>query len=427
MTADGLSAQAAAAPQRAIASGTWIAAIVSVYVGVACVYAWATPIFEKPDEDRHVAFATHLATQGFRLPDLNAPPPDYRAAQEGAQPPLFYFVYAALLEIGGLDLTPEDMDYLARQNPQLGTVSPVYPDNLNVFVGGRCLTDSCTDLRRAVYIGRGLNILFGALSLMAAGWTLIRVFSQAPLVAPTAVALIAFTPQFLHITSGANNDALVVFGVNLTFAAIFWRRERPDLPLRSVALGAAVGLSALSKTSGLSAAVIAGIALTFADPGPWRRRLTDILIVGAAGALICGWWYGRNLVLYGDPTATNIHLALYQLSSPPLTLARFFDEWVGVFDSFYGAFGWGAVRLSAGAYSVARVVALALTLLGGVVIWRQRHAWTASQRLFGALALAQFILICARAFPLDAFDPGAARPVGFSGPIADHGVIGCWS
>ena len=62
--------------------------ITALYAMLAVIYALIPPIFEKPDEDRHFAFALHLA-RGNGLP-IQSVNDQTEWEQAGSQPPLFY-------------------------------------------------------------------------------------------------------------------------------------------------------------------------------------------------------------------------------------------------------------------------------------------------------------------------------------------------
>jgi D-alanyl-D-alanine carboxypeptidase (penicillin-binding protein 5/6) len=80
---------------------------------------------------------------------------------------------------------------------------------------------------------------------------------------------------------------------------LLWRRDRR--PIWAAATGAVLGAAALT---GELALPVAGLMLLLMLGQAWRRRewRGALVAVGCFGA-IAGWWYVRNVVLYGDPLA----------------------------------------------------------------------------------------------------------------------------
>ena len=108
------------------------------------------------------------------------------------------------------------------------------------------------------------------------------------LLTPTVVR---FLPtQYVDIGTGA---ALAAG----TFFAIRWWRSAATRD--AMLMGLAVGLAAGTKILGLPfGAALGGLAALLARGG-WRRRWVQLLVAGAAAALIGGYFYARNLS-YGD-------------------------------------------------------------------------------------------------------------------------------
>jgi hypothetical protein len=69
-------------------------------------------------------------------------------------------------------------------------------------------------------------------------------------------------------------------------------------------LGLALGAALLAKINALFLAIPAGAALLI-DRRAWRF----LPIIAAVTLAVAGWWFARNVVLYGDLTGTR---ALYE-------------------------------------------------------------------------------------------------------------------
>ena len=161
-------------------------------------------------------------------------------------------------------------------------------------------------------------------------------------VALTAALLVALNPQFLFLSGAINNDNLAATLAALTLLLLMRLVNRGPTLGRLIALGVVLGLAALSKLSGLglwglAALVLVGVA--------WRQRgwkaglRWGILVFGIAAGL-SGWWYLRNWLLYGDPTAFNVHLAVTGRRSGPVVPWQLLREFEGLRWSYWSVFGW---------------------------------------------------------------------------------------
>ncbi len=201
------------------------------------------------------------------------------------------------------------------------------------------------------------------------------------------------TPQFLHVSSSASNDALTVALVTASLALALWWLRHPASAPRVVTLGVVTGLATLAKVSGLSGALSVGVLLLLGGSLPVRQRLAQIARYGAAFVGVSGWWFWRNWRLYGELTATRIHLQVYGVPPYPLTWQRFTDEWAAVAASYWASFGWGGINLPHRAYRVAFLLAGLLALLFVVELIRGWRRWDGAQRALVALSLFQLMVV----------------------------------
>lgn len=365
--------------------------IMIAYIALAVTYAVVTPVFEKSDENMHFAFSMYLA-ETSQLPVETVEESNHQAEREGSQPPLYYAVLAGILKISGVNQLQSGFDQLTRRNPQYGGQSSIWPDNANRFVHGHC-SGACRETTVAVYVGRSLSMLFGLVALVGAAACIHLAFPKRPYLLLAVVAAIGFNPQFLHITSSVSNDAAIVAAVNLAFALGLWWLHRPESKVRALALGSVVGLAALSKVSGLSVLAVLGVLLVIDGRVDWRIRLRQVAFFGGAAALVSGWWYVRNWLLYGEPTATRIHLQITGVEAPPLTRQRFISEWLGAANSFWASFGWGGITLQSEVYRVATGMAVLFAVL--FVSWALHdwRNWDRYQRALIGLSGLQLLLV----------------------------------
>jgi hypothetical protein len=379
---------------RSLPRPVWI--IVAAYLVLGSIYASVTPIFEKPDEQWHFAFAMYVADNG-RLPVQRLAGRDHLAEQEGSQPPLYYAVLAGLMKVVGLDDLNVGYAQLTEENPYYGGRPGAWLDNANRFIHGPC-EGECRRAATAVYLGRGLSLLAGVVALLATAMAIRLAFPGQPWLLLLVLGAIAFNPQFLHISSSVSNDAFLVATTNVAFALALWWCRRPEASRRAATLGLAVGLAVLTKSSGLSLVPAIGLLLLLGGRLAWPLRLRQIVIFGVAVVLVSGWWFARNLLLYGEPTATQIHLQIFDEAPPPFTLNRVLDNWSMVANSFWASFGWGGLNLSHEVYRAVRGFALLLVLAFVWAAVRGRRAWVGPQKTLVGLSVVHLLVVAALLF-----------------------------
>lgn len=325
-------------PQRGRGEGRFSARplwlILAFFLALHALYNWAIPLGEGPDEPGHLAYTLFLAAEG-RLPTQRADgPPDVPG--EGHQPPIAY----ALALPAVVWLPADERVIQLTANPRFVWAGG---DEPGAFMRGSRELWPWQGLTLAWHMVRAVSGLWGAATVALTFLAARRLRPDDPWLAALAAALVAFNPQLLFTTALASNDALLA----ALGAAILWWCTRPE---RSPALWSAVagtlfGLALLTKQS----ALLLGPLLLW---GGWRatggdlRRLGAVTAGwGAATALVAGWWFWRNLALYGDLFGLDVFRS--EFATQP------FDwgdpgAWAGalgqLFGSFWARFGWMSVR-----------------------------------------------------------------------------------
>ncbi len=384
----------------------WALGILLVFVCLAAGYSLITPPFETPDEVHHYAFARHLS-QGNGLPVLSADSTELWA-HEGGQPPLYYAMAAALT--GWIDQS--DFPQLAVRNPRANIGNPLFPGNKN-FMLYSGVWHPLAGSNLALHMGRWLSVLLGV-------WTLLSIYLLGRLAFPSSqvqplltLALAAAIPQMAFISGAFTNDALIIA---LSAATVYWLGR---LVARDKAaairwwewalLGVLLGLAMLSKLQavGLAALAVAVTVYVVWLRGKPRTLLTAFVLVGLPVLAIAGWWYIRNMALYGDWTGASQVFALSGQRDDPLDLAGWWLEFRGVRYSFWGLFGWFNILLPEWFYRVADVVTLtALTgalfalirrspSVGAEPAGARRVLWLAA--IWAALSFAMMVSLMVRA------------------------------
>ena len=358
----------------------WAWLILALFLAVGIAYSLVVPPFETPDEPFHYGFARHIA-QGNGLP-VQDPANQGPWAQEGSQAPLYYLAAGWLT--AGIDQA--DFDTKAVRNPRANIGDPLYPGNKNFMLySGRWQPLQGANL--ALHVGRWLSLLLGAVTLWST-WQLALLAFPARRVLPLlAMALVAAIPQFLFLSASFSNDNAVIAASTVT---LFWLARllvKPaDVSVRWwewAVLGVTLGAAALSKLQGLGLVPLSALVVLLLA---WRRRRWSLLgeatlFVSLPALALAGWWFWRNIVLYGDWSGLNHLMEINGRRQSALTLAAFLHEFDGLRFSSWGLFGWFNILLPGWFYRLmdaVTVVGLVGALLYTLRRWRLRSRVNAS-------------------------------------------------
>lgn len=340
------------------------------FLAVGLTYDVTVPIFEKPDESFHFFFAVRLA-RGQGLPDQRTVTEADLWQQEGSQPPLYHLLAGALISPLSLD----GAESHARRNPHNALGMPKVPGNTNIFVHAPDAGLFETPTHTAVHLARWLSLLMGAITV-AGTWLLTRELLPArPWIAWATAAFVAFTPQFLFISTAVSNDATVAAVVTVALWLLVRAVRRGITPVETAMLAVAVGAAALTKLNGLIFLTVAvGMLVLVAwrgyDEDAREGRVPPLYVAGTlviAVGLIAGWWYWRNWQLYGDPTGLSAMLDVIGRRDDPLTWSYLKWELSGLGISYWALFGWFNLLVDDWFYSLMGVV-VGVALLG--LVWR---------------------------------------------------------
>jgi hypothetical protein len=124
-----------------------------------------------------------------------------------------------------------------------------------------------------------------------------------------------------------------------------------------------------------------------------RERFLQLVAFGGAFLMTSGWWFWRNIVLYGEPTATAIHLEVYGTPPDPLTWNTVSAEWQAVINSFWASFGWGGINPPDEVYALVRGLLAFCLVLFGIAVIRRWRGWNTTQRIVVLLMIGQLLLV----------------------------------
>ncbi|MGL4649050.1 MAG: hypothetical protein ACRC1H_06565, partial [Caldilineaceae bacterium] len=327
-------------------SNRWVvAAILLLFVLLSVAFSLIVPAFETPDELFHYQFARHLS-EGNPLPvqEVGAPGP---WEHEGSQAPLYYLTAALFMA----PIDQGDHTEFAVRNPRANIGDPLYPGNKN-FMLYSGVAHRLQGANLALHVGRWLSTALGVITLLGAYWLALRAFAgqahaHAARALPLAtLLLVAAIPQFAFISGALTNDSLITAISTLVVAWLAVLVMRPATePIRWwewALLGFMLGIAALSKLQGLGLfvlAALAGLGMAW-QRRDWRLPLRAFLPVALPPILMSGWWYLRNMRLYGDWTAMLPLLTINGQRPDGNSLAGWWLEFRGLRYSFWGLFGW---------------------------------------------------------------------------------------
>lgn len=307
----------------------------------ALIYAWTNPVFEAPDEPEHLAYVNFVASRKT-LPNQNQVG---QFVPQGHHHPLYYVLAAAIVvaiepddQIEG-NLTPNPSN--VRWGGRDSNVPVYYPPH-------KVASELNT---KHVRIVRSVNaVLVGIMAFLAIQLARRYVPDPFPLVAGLACSTL---PQFTFIGGAISNDILAALLSLATLYALSVAVEKSTLK-QWIWVGLWLGLAILAKKSCLVMIVPTVLAAMIALPkkeGP-KARLQDRILwmsvcLGAA-FVICGWYFIRNQMIYGEVLATRMEeVTNFPLVDPkPMTDRYFATTFLRIsLTSFIGMFGWMNVQL----------------------------------------------------------------------------------
>jgi hypothetical protein len=346
---------------------TLIVAIVAAFTLLGLVYSVVTPAFEASDEKWHYPMVKTIA-DNWSLPVQEPGVETTPWRQEGSQAPLYY----ALSAIATFWIDTSDMEAVRHLNPHVDAGAT--PDgNVNLVVHDPALERfPWHGTVLAIHIIRFLSVLMGAAAVTLTYCIAREALPGRPTLALSAAAIHAFTPMYVFISASVNNDNLAVLLSSLglwMLIKIANRESQTANPLREyLPLGIILGLAALTKSQTLALAPLT--ALVVSVRAVRRRSWREFVIGGLATALplllIAGWWYLRNLRLYGDLTGIEMFTQILGQRDVPADLPQLWRERFSFMAGYWGNFGGINVPMAAWTYQVLNTVTIVAGL--GLVI-----------------------------------------------------------
>ena len=333
-------------------------AILAAFLLLGLAYSAINPLHEATDELRHYRFIQHLI-QRRALP-VQGETSGLPCTIQGHHPPLYYAT-AALLTFW-ID-TGRDVCHEPPTNPFWAyRYWEVGRDNKNQYLHGADEAFPWRGEALAAHLARVVNLLFGALTVWLTWATARLMWPERPALAAGAAAFVAFNPMFLYMAAAINNDVTAAAaGAAITYACVRLLLDGRGLRWQwGVWLGALYGLALLSKFNLAAIIVVIEAAVTWVAwrRGQWRQWLVvNALLVGVT-ALLAGWWFARNQILYGEPTGIEQLTQLWGVRDPRDSFWLAVSELPYAWTSLWGRFGYGQIPLPGVIYGVLFVVLL---------------------------------------------------------------------
>ena len=287
------------------------------------LYAVQFPIFEGPDEQQHYNYIRFLAVER-RLPNQTNTPPD--VAGEGYQPPFAYSLAAVIARVASFSL-PE-YQLVNRHDPSSYEFLHAKDEFLLEY-----------DYFRSVFFLRVLGVIEGILMVFIAYKTFGLLFSGARHWQLLATGFVGLLPQFAAQNSYISNDPLsfLLAAALIYFLVVSFVR---GISMKRIFFASMfVGLGLVTKSSLFLFFPVLIVATIWLSRGI-RTRIRFILIAMAViiPVLISGWWYLRNISVYGDLFASSAQIE-FELKRPITDVYFAHEFFLLLKNSFFGYFG----------------------------------------------------------------------------------------
>ena len=362
--------------------------ILVVFLALCWLYATRVPKWNAPDEPAHYNYVRHLAETGT-LPVLQVG--DYNMRELEARMSAHF-----------PDSMPVDWIRYESHQPPLyyALATPVY------------LATQHLSVDRRVLALRLFTSLIGAAAVALTFVAARQLTPERPAIAAGAAGIVAFVPMFVAISAAVENDALATAVVTGTLALLLTGLRRPGGRWYDLAVGVLVGLAFLTKVVAYVVVLLVALCYVLVEvrlrpqPGGCGRRAIGLMrrlgVVVGVSALISGWWFVRNALVYGGLDIFGLRRHDLVVVGQPLTGA-IDGEMVRrllltAFRSFWAQFGWMGVTVDDRIYSALGVLVVVAVagLVWGAMLAFARPGRSDAAVLVGSVGLwATFLFVVA--------------------------------
>jgi len=375
----------------------WV--VVVLHVALATTYSLVTPIMEASDELWHYPMVKYIADRR-RLP-VQDPANVGPWRQEGSQAPLYYLLSAALTAW----IDTSDMPEVRRINPHADSGIVTADGNINLIVHTDAERFPWRGTTLAIHLIRLMSVCMSAGTVYLTYRLVTELWPERHGLGVAAAAITAFNPMFCFIGGAVNNDNLATLlsalGLWLLVRQVRVHDVGTGSPPQSwwgdcVVLGCTLGAAVLTKSQALGLLPLTALAVTWVA---WRRRSWHMWVSGAAitaglVAVISGWWFVRNAILYeGDWMGIERFIQILGYRVPPATLRQLWGERQGFLMAYWGLFGGVNVPMPGWTYRVLNGALVAGA--AGLVLGAARAAvrWARDRRAYAPVHVMQVALV----------------------------------
>lgn len=319
--------------------------VLAVAIALGWLYATRVPKWNAPDEPAHFNYVKHLATTGT-LPVLQVGDYSHGKMEER-------------MATKFPDRLPNDWIRYESHQPPLyyALATPVY------------LATAGAPVETQVVALRMFSTLLGALGLVLLHLLVRQVFPKDELLAFAVPGVVAFVPMRVAMYAAVENDALAEVVMTAILLALVVGLRRTMTWRYDALVGVLLAAALLTKAVDYLAVVLVGVAFLISHLSRGRRgfggvRFVCVLrryaITYGVAALLAGWWFVRNLVIYGWPDLFGLRRHDAVVAGQPLTsqpfaeAARHFLQ--TAFNSFWAQFGWMGIVVDSRIYTLLTIL-----------------------------------------------------------------------
>jgi 4-amino-4-deoxy-L-arabinose transferase-like glycosyltransferase len=273
-----------------------MAAVLVTFGALAVVSSLLVPLGEGIDEAAHLQFVDYVRVQQhLPVQELETSSPIIM----GHHPPLYYVLGAVLTGWADTD----DLWITIPANPRFVWTENANPDGWNVHLHSMREAWPYKGAALAIHVLRLFSAVCGTLSVYAQYRVVRLLLPNRPWLVLAAVALIAFNPGYVQSSSTVHHDPLqtLFFALGLWWMLNYVQHGGRWVQWELAGLLASSAL--LTKLSGLALLGAMGCVLLLRSvvDRDWRSLVLGEGVISGMAAVLTGWWYLRNLRLYGDP------------------------------------------------------------------------------------------------------------------------------
>jgi Dolichyl-phosphate-mannose-protein mannosyltransferase len=346
---------------------------------LAGVMAFTNPLGEAPDEPAHMAYVRFLVSTQ-RLPVQCASPCVSDVPGEGHQPPLAYIAAALVSWPWMNDRTWQT----PAANPDFiwnGGNSP------QAYIHGTQEQWPWQGIALGWRMARLLSVVWMTIAIWVVGRIALHI--KTPQIAVLAVSLLAISPQTAFIGSTVSNDALLFCLASLALWATFRATTRAGV----WGLTSLICVAMLTKQNAVVLWPLVVWVLWYRIPH--TQWWSTILGCSSITLLLLGWWYLRNVQLYGDPLGYALFQQTYRSDTVNYTtITTWLTLWRQLIRSGWGTFGWMSISLPAWWYQITASITI-IAMIGAVAHLRRPPIITPTRLAIGSLIIISLLWLIA--------------------------------